>query len=324
MPNRSNKNRISENTDKHLCAFLVSPYQLSGFKAYKFRHKLSFPEVSRKITNRLYYLRKIQQNQEKDPEFSRLCDLYGINNFVSGLSKEHPGTPPTPTKLPPQENPTPVKTMSSIEDYINKHEVCLNDNFPLLDDSGLMFFRDDDVEIDDTLVSILTVYYDLSDARDHSVTSLSIHKTNPSILVFNAPKNGLFMSRNHERIQKLEKDVKNPEFYTSTAKKHKKLAFRIKANKNQRMKTIEFVLPFELSPDDINGFNNTGVELMKNFRNLNIEVNQHFTQTCSFVFWKVLIYGESQNCFDGDIDMENDVYADALARESKTFGADDY
>ena len=253
-------------------------------------------------------------------DFADLCNSYGVNTSNNLLPEKNKSTPTTSKTL--FQSPTKSMASDRLLPFNTDHEVCLNDDFPHLDDSGLLIFRDDDVEIDDTMVSILTVYKELTDARDQEFTTLSIHKTNPSILVLNCPKLGLFMTCNHDKVQGLEKCKKNPEFYTSTAKKHKKIAFRIKGNRKMRMRTIEFQLPFELSPDEINGMNNTGSELMKNFRSLNVEVNSNFTQTCSFVFWKILIYGETQVCYEGDEEMEAYVYNEAIQRELDAFTED--
>ena len=76
MPDGPNKNRLTRDTDKHLCAFLLSSFRQSGLKSHKCHFRLSFPEAPKQISNRLECLKKMSRSNVA--EFSRLCDTCGI------------------------------------------------------------------------------------------------------------------------------------------------------------------------------------------------------------------------------------------------------
>ena len=76
----TNTNRVALETDKHLCKFLLSPFRESGLKWYKIYNNISFAESSKQTTNRLEYLKRLQQG--KFVQFAELCQTYGIKPSV--------------------------------------------------------------------------------------------------------------------------------------------------------------------------------------------------------------------------------------------------
>ena len=109
---------------------------------------------------------------------------------------------------------------SSVASFLD-HQICLNDEFPSLNDNGIIFFRDDDVEIGESMSSILTIYQPLFDARDHELVSLRVDSNDPSRLIHEYPGVPTFMYRDYEKVHMLERSEENPEIYSATKKKHK-------------------------------------------------------------------------------------------------------
>ncbi len=69
---------VSKTTDKHLCAFILSPFLPSGLKSYKKKNHLEFPETSKQISNRLEYLKKLRR--DRFTKFADICNQHGVGS----------------------------------------------------------------------------------------------------------------------------------------------------------------------------------------------------------------------------------------------------
>jgi hypothetical protein len=169
MPQKSNETKgVSTATDKHLCEFLLSPFKSIGIKIYKskFSPKLSFPESSQQITNRVKYLKKLQANNPD--RFASICCNYGIGtasppavtdtSFDSDTSsgsesegedesdsgdeeeiKETVYPPPkAPATTPPKLPKMPRMNIPS--QFRAQHDHCINIEDPELNIDGMLWF----------------------------------------------------------------------------------------------------------------------------------------------------------------------------------------
>ena len=312
MPDRPNKNRLTRDTDKHLCTFLLSSFRQSGLKSYKYHFRLSFPEAPKQISNRLEYLKKISRSNVA--EFSRLCDTYGIKpsnikvNFQDQISV-------------PQEIDPRMSTTSSnlLEQQLRRHQVNLNFHFPSLNSSGMLWFRDDDVEIGESMCSILTIYQPLFDARDYDDVNIGIDVDDPTLLLHHHPTVPRFFYEDFNKIHEQEESLDNPDIYTETRKKHKKHAFKIKNNKHLKIEMTEYQLPFALSLEAFDDISHNGSTLMKNYRTIQVGLSKKIKHTCSYVFWKVMIDGETTHCANRTSGATGNVFEDAYTRMFNKF-----
>jgi hypothetical protein len=260
-------------------------------------------------------------------EFADLCKQYGINSSVNRTS------PPSSIKIQPTKTRTnqamSVSSSSSSSPFrkllpqaMRHHQCCLNFAFPSLNNFGMMWFRDDDVEIGDSMCSILTIYQPLFDARDQDLIRLSIDSDDPTVLHHSHPTVPTFMFKDFKKVHQLEGSEENPEIYSETRKKHKKHAFKIANNKNLKLQSAEYSLPFALSMDSFDGIINSTAEIKKHYRYFNTVVDtsgdEEIEHTCAYIFWKVLIEGETTNC-STKAQEERNVYSDAHKRMSRAF-----
>jgi len=210
----------------------------------------------------------------------------------------------------------------SFEGLLRKRIEDVNFAFPSSNKFGMMWFRDDDVEIGDSFNSVLTVYQPLFDARDQDLIRLSVDETDPSILYHVHPTVPTFMYSNFEKVYEQESSVKNPEIFSETRKKHKKHASKIKRNKNARLEMSEYHLPFSLSMNKFDDIANSYSEIKKHYRTIEVDVHvdaeNDIKHTCSYIYWKILIDGETTNLADDD---DANIYADAHTRMSNAFGS---
>ena len=87
---------IRNSTEKHLCAFLISPFKPEGLEAYKREHKLEFPERTKQVSNRLEHLKRLQR--DRPTFFAQALSLHGLRA---------PNPPPTALFMPPPGAPNP-------------------------------------------------------------------------------------------------------------------------------------------------------------------------------------------------------------------------
>ena len=326
MTIRSNKNRLSPATEKHLCEYLVSPFCQSGLRSYKARHNLSFPEPTKQVSNRLFNLKKLYKSNVVD--FATLCKSYGINSSVSStpvsfFDDSSVSTKSTSKSLLPTASTTFIKckmnSNSSLPE-MREHQTLLNMDHPHLKRHGMLWFRDDDVRIDGSLCSILTIYQPLFDARDVSSVKLSLDNEESDLIHHIHPNVPSFFYKDCQRMHKLEdkKDNKNPELFSMTEKKHQKCAIKIKTDENHRLQRDSYRLPFTLSLEKFDAIDNAGSELKKNYRILEIEVTDKIKHKVSYVYWKVLIDGETTH-LSSDTDPVFNEFEEAEARMSAAF-----
>ena len=296
---KPNKNRISVETDKQLCKFLLSPYRNSSLRTYKTLYNFSFPELPKDISNGLYYLKKDFETDKA--KFDSLCDSYGIKK--SAL-KQIP-TSPSPQLFKQERKMTyDSKVMRLEREHVNFERPSLNRH-------GMMWFQNDDVEIGDSYNSILTIYQPLFDARDQDNVELYLDKDNPTILRQVFPNVPTFMERDHNLVHELE-DKCNlfPELNSSVKKAHKKHVYKMHGRKEFRMQATEYELPFSLSLNSFGPITHTDFKIKKHYRTLIVEVDskRNIDHTCAFVYWKILIDGESTNF--GEMKLEDEDVGD--------------
>ena len=330
------KNRLTIHTDKHLCTFLLSPFREAGLRAYKNHYNLSFPETYKQISNRLEYLKKVYNSNFL--HFAEICHSLDISSTLSDPSDEDfsakPPSPPKAKKSTPtqktsyQLKPSKIAMDSNfilgkaIEQAVRKHKVCLNFEQPSLNQNGMMWFRDDDVELsDDSMCSFLTIYQPLFDARDQELINLRCDVNDPSILYHYHPTVPTFLYKNYDKVHALEDKEINPDLYDQTRKKHKKQAFKIADSNHLRLQMSEYQLPFSLAFENFDIFQNRSEdgEIMKNYRYFHVDVDQGIRFTCSFVYWKIKIAGETTFCADVPASVKKSAYGDAQSRMSKAF-----
>jgi len=122
----------------------------------------------------------------------------------------------------------------------------------------------------------------------------------------------------HKLETKKDKAHKNPELYSLTEKKHQKCAIKIRTDENHRLQRDSYRLPFTLSLEKFDAFENAGSELKKNYRILEVEVTDRIKHKVSYVFWKVLIDGETTHLSTDDVSIVNE-FEEAEARMSEAF-----
>jgi len=182
--------------------------------------------------------------------------------------------------------------MSSIEFAMRRsHQSNLNFKYPHLNFNGMMWFRDDDVLINQSLHSILTIYQPLYDPRDFNDIKLCFDINDPFLLRLYQPNVPTFMHKNIENIhqQELETDPKNSELYSFTAKKHKKAAVKVSNYNEHKIQVIECHLPFCVSSEQFSNIDNAGGEAEKHHGKIRVKVTDKIKDTCSYVFWKISI-----------------------------------
>ena len=208
-----------------------------------------------------------------------------------------------------------------MERMMMSHKEFLNWEIPSLNRYGMMWFRDDDVEIGDDLVSILTIYHPLWDARDSDNIKLQLSPDDPSLLLFTHPTCPTFMYKNYKLMHEQDQDDEAPEVYSFTKKKHMKQASKIAKNDNMRLQVSEYQLPFSLSLDPFRKIEHNGSEIKMHYRTIlvHLEKGLDITDTCNFVYWKVLVDGETTNCSSEVLEKPSNKYLDAHQRMSIQF-----
>ena len=334
--NQSNKCKrgpLSTETDKHILKFLLSPFSNSatGIKAYKLHHGISFPENSKQVSNRVLYLKKLQQSEFE--KFAKLASSFGI---ISSVQEDHRNTDsdtsdsdsdyereyrPTNKFKPKVTNRSLFQRKqlmqmkkSSFESGMRQHNEFLNLEHPHLNQHGMMWYRDDDVEIDDSYYSVLTIYQPLFDARDSDMVKLYLDEEDPSVLHHVLPNVPTYFFQDINSMHRQEMSPSNPELFSFTAKKHKKTAHAIVSSDNDKLQICNYSLPFDLSLGKFDLITNSKVELEKHYRTVEhiIDIKNSITHKGAYLFWKILIDGEATHfCLNGN------KYAAAEARMSQ-------
>eukprot|EP00531_Pseudo-nitzschia_arenysensis_P002321 CAMPEP_0116143560 /NCGR_PEP_ID=MMETSP0329-20121206/15517_1 /TAXON_ID=697910 /ORGANISM="Pseudo-nitzschia arenysensis, Strain B593" /LENGTH=307 /DNA_ID=CAMNT_0003638891 /DNA_START=26 /DNA_END=949 /DNA_ORIENTATION=- len=292
---------VSTETDKHICKYLLSTLRDFGIDKYKIHYGVSFPESTKKVCNRIQYLKRLQTTNSQ--RFSNILQTYGIPIMVSNDdSLEEPKSCHTvaPQTIPPSEQKRKrenAKTMVSSnfdKRAVQKHKHHLvNFEKPYLNRNSMIWFRDDNVEIGNSFFSIVTIYQPLLHALDHELITLKVDKNDPTVLIHTQPAISTYMHRNWENIHRLESGNSNPELYSPTRKKHKKLAHQIANKRHIPTHQTYYQLPFPLALDRFGGIKNSQTKLKKHLRLVPTNVPGIKTQICSYIWWKVLIDGET-------------------------------
>ena len=200
-----------------------------------------------------------------------------------------------------------------------KHQFNLNFQFPSLDNSGMMWFRDDDVEVGDSMCGILTVCQPLWDVRDQDSVSPHLDVDDPTLLSHRTPTVPTFMWKDFEKVHQPEESEENPEMCTETRKKHKKHACKIENNNILKLEINECQLPFAPSLEKFDEIDHEGSAIRKHLRTIPIEVENSQTECRSAcVCWKVVIDGETTFCSEKSCDKRN-VHKDAEQRMCEAF-----
>ena len=321
MQIKSNKNRVSTDTDKHICKYLLSSFHSSGFKSYKKHYGVDFPkDATKAISNRINYLKNLQSYNF--PKFSELIQLYGITSADDPVDLDHsydsdPSTssytkPSYSKRLPkPKEK---QRTSKMFGEVIKKHQHFLNPENSSFNHNGMLWFRDDDVEIDEAFCSVLTIYQPLFDARDQDLISLKIDEADNTSLLHTYPVLLTFLYKDFGLLYEIDDSKDNPEVYSSTKKKHKKLASQLKKEKEILYHTSEYRLPFSLNLEAFDAFKNSNTELQKNYRYFEIVVHNEIVHSCAYLYWKVLVEGETHHFGDEDKRNNYEVAQDHLNR----------
>jgi hypothetical protein len=335
MSNRTKK-QVSEESDIHICRFLLSPFNATGLKSYKLHYGVTFPEPSKQITNRVEYLKRIQQADFI--KFARICNSYNIRSSFTTFydssesassdsdsiycSSNHSLKQAAPVAKKTKAKKAAMSVASSKSNLFNhslrNHQEKPNFDFPSLNKFGMMWLRDDDVEIGDSMCSILTIVQPLFDARDHDQVNIYLDADDPAVLKHVHPNVPTFMYQDWKKVHELEESDDNPEIYTETRKKHKKHAFKIVDNKQLKLQTSEYQLPFSLSLDKFDDIEHTSSKIQKHYRTIVVPVDNKIKHTCAYVFWKILIDGETTHC-SGRVREDRNVYEEAKTRMCNAF-----
>lgn len=185
-----------------------------------------------------------------------------------------------------------------------------------------MWFRDDDVLIDKSLHSVLTIYQPLFDPRDFNDIKLTLDRDEPNLLHHVHPNVPTFMYKDLDSMhaQEMGSDPKNPELYSFTAKKHQKSAIDIdEGGDGQKFQVTDYRLPFLLIKDHFSNIDNTGKEIEKHYRKIEINVTDRIKHKCAYAFWKILIDGETYHLKKKV--SERNPFDEAESRMSKTFSS---
>ena len=199
------------------------------------------------------------------------------------------------------------------------HQSNLNFEHPYLNFNGMMWFRDDDVLINQSLRSILTVYQPLYDPRDFNDMKLFFDMNDPFLLRLYHPNVPTYMHRDVENIhyQELENDPTNSEIYSFTAKTHMEVAKKVAKSDSNKMQITYFRLPFCVSCEQFSNIDNTRGEAEKHYRKIRVMVTEKITDTCSYIFWKILIEEEEANHLRAKRPTVRDEFDEAEERLSK-------
>jgi len=362
---RTNKKRVCENTDKHICKFLLSSFRGTGIHAYKKHFGLSFPDPPRNIYNRISYLKSIQQSNF--PKFAKITQSYGVtsgdasatdidssssdsdstdtddeDSFLDSYFATPPVVPSRPiakrTQHPPKQVPKSIPkpvtkpflpTMASSinksdrdgQGFLRQHKHFLNFEYPHLNHNGMMWFKDDDVEVDNLFLSIITIYQPLFDARDIDDIKLYLDPDEPNVLHHVQPNVPSFMYKDVDSIMKLDSSKANPELHYFTHKKLKKSAHHVQRMEEHRLQRSDYRLEFNLSLAKFDDIDNSGSELQKHYRTFEVEIDadNDIHHICAYVFWKVLVDGETTDFSSKDLKQQNH-HLLAAERMSNAFG----
>ena len=225
-----------------------------------------------------------------------------------------------------------------MDKLIRQHQHCLNLDFPYLDQSGMVFCRDDEVDIDNgngngnddddnadsenTVTRILTIYQLLSDPRDYDLIKLARDADDPSIVhhtqsIFHAV---MYMDAYHQDDEKGEVNPSSSspskaQSSTIYNPQKKEFARKIMSGEMNNEKTNELKLPFDLKlgNDDKNGDNNhhgnnsksnSKLEIEKKYGSIAIDFGvfpENAIHTRLYIYWQVHIDDD-----DDDDDDDND------------------
>ena len=77
-----------------------------------------------------------------------------------------------------------------------------------------------------------------------------------------------------------------------TAKSHKEVATKVAKSDSLKIQITYFRLPFCVSCEQFCNIDNTRGEAEKHYRKIRVMVTEKITDTCSYIFWKILIEEE--------------------------------
>jgi hypothetical protein len=206
-----------------------------------------------------------------------------------------------------------MTTPNAFQRFLQEHDHTVNFNEPDLNINGMMWFKSDDVEINNEVVNMLTIIKPLFDPRDYLDTKLSLDSEVNNILHLTEAVVPRFAIDNVDMIHDQEEDLNNPEVVKFPRKLHKTTATTIKGNDLRRLKMTNYKLPFGLK---LAHFGNNATELKKNYRTIQYEVAHGITHTACYIYWKVLIDGECRR-LEPDAKTVDNPFEDAQKRMSQ-------
>lgn len=205
---------------------------------------------------------------------------------------------------------------------MQKHEHLLNLDQPSLNRYGMLWFRDNDVEIGESMHSVLTIYQPLYDARDQNLIGIPIDINDPPILHHTHPTVPMFMYRDFEKMHVLDGSDGNPGVFSMAREQHKKHATKIKSSKQLKMQKTSYELPVSVATKSFDTIKHSGLKIKKHYRTIPIPLmgDKKIGHFCASLWWEVMIDGETT-----DFPDEEDInaYEDAderMLEKSKDLG----
>jgi len=212
----------------------------------------------------------------------------------------------------------PSRSKAAFEQVTMRHqEYCPNFEHPSLNNHGMMWFRDNKVEIGDKYCSIITIYQPLYDARDAKVIELYLDHDDPTLLHHIHPTVPVLMQKDYLQMHEQDTSLENPKVYSETKRNHKFHKCKMAKNDNLKLQLSDYRLPFPLTTESFDEIKNYGLKIKKHLRCVEVEsgTKLNIVQKCYFVFWKVMIAGET--IYDPPEEIFDDVIADAEKRMMK-------
>ena len=117
----------------------------------------------------------------------------------------------------------PIKSLASMSSkksafnqFMKEHQHCLNLEYPDLNLEGMLWFRDDEVQIDNSFNSVLTIYHSLMDPKDLLNMKLNLDVNDYGILNLIKPNGPTYVYMDIDKMYDREKENKDPEivFFT--------------------------------------------------------------------------------------------------------------
>lgn len=188
----------------------------------------------------------------------------------------------------------------------------LNLDYPEQNVDGMMVFRDNNIDIGEELFDILTIFKPLKDPRDYKLTKLVLGADGES-LTLTEPSVPSYFVDTVDQIHAQE--TQDEEEYKGTRKQHRVLATLLKNDDKRKLKSTVFVLPYGIKLK-LDHFGNTLSKLQANYRCVKVKLNSTRKAEPSYMWWKIIIDGESRKLKDDAAAEEDDPFERAHQRMS--------